>query len=239
MTTEGEVSKRASRRGLFAAGLLGYLVGGFPTADLVSKVAARRTGKRSIDLREVGMKNPGAWNAGKVLGVSWGVTVLVGDLLKGAAACVLGRSVAGDNGAYMAGTTSVMGHCFPLWKGFRGGKGLATSAGTALACFPPYAPIDASLAGAALLLLRGRGDAATYVASAAFTLVATYWWLTRKGNLWGPKPTAGLPLYALTSSAVIALSFLRSPLAKSPLAIEEEAGAERAVEQNEEASVVA
>ncbi len=237
---EREVSEGTSKRGLLAAGLLGYLVGSFPTADLVSKAAARGTGKRAIELRDAGMKNPGAWNAGKVLGVKWGMGVLVTDILKGAAACVLGRAVAGDNGAYTAGTTSVAGHCFPLWKGFRGGKGLATSAGTALACFPPYAPIDALLAGAALAFLRGRGDAATYAASAAFTLVATYWWLKRKGNLWGPKPTVGLPLYALTSSGVIALSFLKSPLAKSPLAIEEEeAGPERAEEPNRGDSLVA
>jgi len=54
MSTEGGASKRASRRGLFAAGLLGYLVGSFPTADLVSKYVTRRNGDDGVDLRSAG-----------------------------------------------------------------------------------------------------------------------------------------------------------------------------------------
>ncbi|KKL17076.1 hypothetical protein LCGC14_2489200, partial [marine sediment metagenome] len=49
MSTEGEASKRASRRGLFAAGLLGYLMGSFPTADLVSKYVTRRSSDAGVD----------------------------------------------------------------------------------------------------------------------------------------------------------------------------------------------
>ena len=118
------MSKGTWKRSLLAAGLLGYLVGSFPTADLVAKYARRRHGGASDDLRETGSGNPGALNAGKLLGRNWGLIVLVGDMIKGAAACVIGRALVGDNGTYLAGTTSVVGHCFPPWSRFRGGKGV-------------------------------------------------------------------------------------------------------------------
>jgi glycerol-3-phosphate acyltransferase PlsY len=227
------MSNASSKKRLLAAGVLGYLAGTFPTADVVTRAVAERRGEKEIDLRRRGMKNPGAWNAAMLLGLRPGLVVLAGDIVKGIAASLLGRAVAGDNGAYAAGAAAVTGHCFPVWKGFRGGKGLAASAGTALANFPPYAPIDVSLAAAALVALRGRGALATYIASAAFTLAATYWWLRDKGNLWGPKPTVGLPLYAMATSLVIVASFLRAPLAKSPFAFAEVAaeGDEEPVEE--------
>jgi glycerol-3-phosphate acyltransferase PlsY len=136
---------------------------------------------------------------------------LAGDLLKGALASLAGRAVAGDNGAYAAGSAAVVGHCAPVWTGFRGGKGLATSAGTSVVCFPAYMPIDLSLAAATLALSRGRAGAAAYLASAVFIAAALYWWRSGKGNVWGPKPTIGLPLYAISSSAIIAYRFRTAP----------------------------
>jgi len=217
------VSNRASRRGLFAAGVLGYLVGSFPTADSVSKYVTRRSGDVGVDLRAAGSGNPGAVNAATVLGRKWGLIVLAGDMIKGIAACLLGRATAGDDGAYLAGTTAVAGHCYPVWSKFRGGKGVATSFGTSLVCFPAYAPMDLAVAGAAFFVSKGRGSLAagpdahpaarigTFVASGVFSAAATYWWLRRKGNLWGPKTTAGLPLYALATSGIIAFRFLTAP----------------------------
>jgi glycerol-3-phosphate acyltransferase PlsY len=72
-------------------------------------------------------------------------------------------------------------------------------------------PIDVGLAAATLTLSRGRAGTATYVASAVFIAASVYWWRAKKGNLWGPKPTAGLPLYAIASSAIIAYRFLTAP----------------------------
>ncbi len=228
MSREGEVSKRSSRRGLLAAGVLGYLIGSFPTADLVSKYVTRRSGGAGVDLRAAGSGNPGAVNAGKLLGRNWGLIVLAGDMIKGIAACLLGRATGGDNGAYLAGTTAVAGHCYPAWSRFRGGRGVATSFGAALVCFPAYAPMDLAVAVAAFFLSKGRASLAagpdaqpaartgTLVASGIFSAAATYWWLRRKGNLWGPRPTVGLPLYALATSGIIAFRLLTWPTVRRP-----------------------
>jgi len=193
------------------AALTGYLAGTFPTADIVARYVATQNGDQTVDLRSAGTGNPGALNAAKMLGWKFGAIVLAGDIIKGAFASAAGRALAGDNGAYVAGSGAVMGHCAPVWSGLRGGKGLATSAGTALVCFPAYMPVDIALAAGTLALSRGRAGTATYVASAIFIAAAVYWWRAKKGNLWGPKPTAGLPLYAITSSAIIAYRFLTAP----------------------------
>ncbi|MCH7576455.1 MAG: glycerol-3-phosphate acyltransferase [Chloroflexi bacterium] len=215
--------RRASKSSLLGAGLLGYLVGSFPTADLVAKYVKRRSGGAGDDLRKAGSGNPGALNAGKLLGRNWGLIVLAGDMIKGAAACVVGKALAGDNGAYAAGTTAVVGHCYPAWSGFRGGKGVATSFGSSLVCFPAYAPFDLTVAAATFFISKGRpypaagpdGQPAarigTYLASGVFSAAAIYWWHKSKGNLWGPKPTLGLPLYAFATSGVIAYRFLTAP----------------------------
>ena len=205
------MSKRSSSMRIGLAGLTGYLAGTFPTADIVTRFVANRNGNEVVDLRQTGTGNPGALNAAKTLGWKWGAIVLTGDAVKGALASLAGRALAGDNGAYAAGSGAVFGHCAPMWSGFRGGKGLAASAGTALVCFPAYMPIDLGLAAGTLALSKGRAGTATYVASAVFIAAALYWWRTKKGNLWGPKPTAGLPLYAITSSAIIAYRFLTAP----------------------------
>jgi len=189
-----------------------YLIGSFPTADVVARVAAgRRNNDRVVDLREAGTKNPGALNAAKMLGTKWGLTVLAGDILKGVIGCFAGRRIAGDQGAYAGGIGSVYGHCLPLWSGFRGGKGVATSAGTSIVCFPAYMPIDLALAGASAWLTKGQAGTATYVSSAMFTAAASHWFARGRGNLWGPKATIWLPLYAASTSAIIAYKFLSAP----------------------------
>lgn len=217
------VKRRNSAAKVGLAALAGYLAGTFPTADVVSRYAARNNGEMAVDLRAAGTGNPGALNAAKVLGWKYGAVVLAGDLVKGVLASLAGRAVAGDSGTYAAGSGAVIGHCAPIWSGFRGGKGLATSAGTSLICFPAYMPIDVALAAGTLMLSRGRAGTASYVASAVFIGAAVYWWRARKGNFWGPKPTVGLPLYALSSSAIIAYRFLAAPTVPSEeTAIEEE-----------------
>lgn len=215
------MAKGTSRRGLLAAGVLGYLVGSFPTADLVSSYLRRRGA--GADVRTAGSGNPGALNSAKVLGRKWGFLVLAVDMLKGVAASLIGRTIASDDGAYLAGTTSVIGHCYPAWSGFRGGKGVATSFGSSLLCFPAYAPFDVAVAATAFFLSKGSPALAaapdaqpaarrgTLLASAVFSAAAFYWWRKGKSNLWGPNPSLALPLYALASSGVIASRFLTAP----------------------------
>ena len=127
---------------LVSASALGYLLGTVPSADIASRLV---TGGR-IDLRSSGSRNPGGVNARRVLGHTAGRAVIVADVAKGFAACACGRTAAGDVGAHVAGVAAVLGHCYPLWNGFRGGKGVATSLGQCLYTLPAYAPVDYILA---------------------------------------------------------------------------------------------
>lgn len=195
---------RASR--LLTAAAAGYLIGTFPTADLV----ARRWSRGRVDLRTAGSGNPGSLNAASVLGVRAGATVLAGDIAKGAAASALGAAIVGPVGAHVGGTASVVGHCFPVWTGFRGGKGVAASIGQCLATFPAYFPIDAAvgMATAAMPWWRRRAFGATAVSSVCWVLGGVLWWRKGWSNGWGPRPTAALPLASAVSSLVIAERFV-------------------------------
>lgn len=191
---------------LSSAVAVGYLLGTFPTADLV----ARRASRGQVDLRQSGSGNPGSANALKVLGAKAGAAVLVGDIGKGAAACAIGGLVAGPAGAHLAGTSSVVGHCYPVWNGFRGGKGVATSVGQCLATFPAYFPIDVAVAAATAAnpKWRQRAFAATIASSACWVIGGVVWWARGMRNGWGPRPTALLPLASAVSSAVIIQRFI-------------------------------
>lgn len=206
------MSERADVRHLLTAAGAAYLLGSVPTADIVSRFVARRSNRGpAVDLRVAGTGNPGALNAAKMLGTKWGLVVLAGDVMKGCVASAAGRRIAGDDGAYVAGIGAVAGHCFPLWSRFRGGKGVAISAGTSIVCFPAYMPFDLGLAGATVMLSKGQAGMATYLASACFTGAAVVWHRRGKGNLWGPAATRWLPIYAASTSALIAYKFLHAP----------------------------
>ncbi len=193
------------------AAVVGYLLGTIPSAGVVAWLATR--GK--INLREAGSGNPGAINAIKMLGTRWGVVVLVADIAKGAAAGLLGLLIAGDPGAYAAATAAIAGHIFPVWSGFRGGKGVATSAGACLAVFPAYFPIDMIVAGASALRSR-RADIGTQVACVIWVASAAIWWGADLPNLWGPDPSIGLLLFALIGSAMILYKFRRAARVAPP-----------------------
>ena len=120
------VRPKANTGRVLAATAMGYVLGSFPSADLAGRLASRGVPR---DLRAEGSGNPGALNAAQVLGTRWGVAVLAADIGKGAAAGRLGRSIGGDLGAYSAATAAIAGHVAPPWSKFRGGKGIATSAG--------------------------------------------------------------------------------------------------------------
>jgi glycerol-3-phosphate acyltransferase PlsY len=106
-----------------------YLIGTFPSASLVARA-------NGIDIRTVGSRNPGASNITRVLGWKRGVWVFVLDAAKGSLAAGLGLVVEGRSVAYLLGALAVVGHIFPAWLRFRGGKGVATGGGV----FAPLAP---------------------------------------------------------------------------------------------------
>ncbi|MDP9070918.1 MAG: glycerol-3-phosphate acyltransferase [Actinomycetota bacterium] len=203
----GSGSAAASGSGrLLLSALLGYAVGTLPSADAATRLA---TGGRG-DLRSMGTGNPGAANALGVLGKRWGYAILAADTTKGAAACLLGRRLAGDTGAHVGGTAAVVGHCYPLWNGFRGGKGVAVSVGQCLATFPVYVPIDLAVAGLTVAgRWRSRTFATTAVASAAWVGAASLWWRRGWPNGWGPRPSGALPAAAAATTAVILSRFAK------------------------------
>jgi acyl phosphate:glycerol-3-phosphate acyltransferase len=191
---------------LVAAAALGYLLGTVPSADVVSRLAS---GGR-VNLREVGSRNPGAVNAGRALGAMALRAVVVADVAKAYAGCATGRAVAGDLGAHVAGVAAVAGHCYPVWNGFDGGKGVATSFGQCLYTFPAAAPVDLALAlGVARVPgLRRPGIASTVVASSSWLLLSLVWWRRRLPNSWGPPPSAALFLANCATVGVIASRFV-------------------------------
>jgi acyl phosphate:glycerol-3-phosphate acyltransferase len=185
-----------------------YLLGTLPSAD----VAARLATHGAVDLRAEGSGNPGGTNVAKLVGKKWGTAVMLADIAKGALACTVGRRLAGPLGANVAGPAAVVGHCYPVWSGGRGGKGVATSVGQVLATFPAYFPLDFAVAAATVAnpKLKHRTFTANTVASVTWVLSSVLWWRRRWPNLWGPPPTVALPLAAAVSSAVIFDRFRRA-----------------------------
>jgi glycerol-3-phosphate acyltransferase PlsY len=142
-----------------------------------------------------------------VLGKGWGLAILAADAGKGALACAVGRRLAGPVGAHVAGTAAVAGHCFPVWNGFRGGKGVAVSLGQCAATFPAYLPVDLGVAWA-VGKWTGAALPGTAVASATWVGAGLLWWRRGWPNGWGPTPSLALPLSAAVSSAVILQRFV-------------------------------
>ena len=108
--------------------VIAYLLGSISTGILVSKKAGR-------DIRQEGSKNTGASNALRVLGLKGGALVFVGDFLKASLAVIIGRLIAGENGGMIGGLFVVLGHNWPVFFGFKGGKGIACSTAVLLLMF--------------------------------------------------------------------------------------------------------
>jgi acyl phosphate:glycerol-3-phosphate acyltransferase len=146
---------------------VGYLIGSIPIANLV---AARRA---RIDLRDVGDRNPGFWNARETLGRRAAMPVFVGDSAKGAIAALVG-SVLADPGvwglAYVGCAAAMVGHAFPVFAHFRGGRSVLTFAGgAAVFATIPFA-ITIGLMAATFMIRRSFAVAAR-VGFVAFPIV--------------------------------------------------------------------
>jgi acyl phosphate:glycerol-3-phosphate acyltransferase len=150
--------------------LVGYAVGSLPLGYL----AANRL--KGIDLRRVGSGNVGATNMYRTGGLAMAVLVVLVDVAKGAGSVLLMTRDADVIGPVSAGLAAILGHIFPVWLRFRGGKGVATACGV----FWMLAPI------------------ATAMAAAVF--VATVW-MTRYVSMGSILATAVLPTFIWMTSA--------------------------------------
>jgi len=123
----------------------GYLLGSIPFGMLVAKFMGLG------NLRDIGSGNIGATNVLRTGSKPAAFATLVLDGGKGAAAVLLARLIAGEDAAQLAGLMAFLGHCFPVWLGFRGGKGVATFLGLLIALsFPVGAACCATWLVAAL-----------------------------------------------------------------------------------------
>lgn len=123
-----------------------YLIGSVPFGLLVSKAVFKQ------DLRKLGSGNIGATNVMRNFGVKPFIAVMLLDMGKGVAAVAIGRALGlGVNLSLLAGLAAIIGHNWSVFLGFKGGKGIATSAGVIFAAFPW--PVTAASLGAFLVMV--------------------------------------------------------------------------------------
>ncbi|MGE0862378.1 MAG: glycerol-3-phosphate 1-O-acyltransferase PlsY [Vicinamibacterales bacterium] len=128
---------------LLPAILIGYAIGSLPIGYLMAHSVS------GVDLRRVGSGNVGAANVYRTGGVRMGIAVMLADMAKGAAAVLV---VGGGPAAVASGVAAVVGHIYPVWLRFKGGKGVATASGV----FSVLAPWPTLIAAAAFALLVAR-----------------------------------------------------------------------------------
>ncbi|NDC80455.1 MAG: glycerol-3-phosphate 1-O-acyltransferase [Verrucomicrobia bacterium] len=128
---------------------LAFLLGSLPFGFWLGRF-------KGVDVRTRGSGNIGATNVGRILGKGWGYLVFVLDFTKGWVAVWLARNIGdpADLWVVSAGLAAVLGHVFTPWVGFRGGKGVATSAGVLLALTPMVGLLVAAVWGGTFLVSR-------------------------------------------------------------------------------------
>ena len=136
--------------------VVSYLLGCIQTGVIIS-------GAQHVDIRAHGSKSTGTTNVFRVLGAKASLVTFVGDVLKGVLACLVGLWLLGNTGASLAGIAVVLGHMYPVFYKFKGGKGVATALGTSLVLNP--------LLGLILLAVPAVGIAITHVVS-IFSIVS-------------------------------------------------------------------
>jgi glycerol-3-phosphate acyltransferase PlsY len=160
---------------IIASLVLSYLLGSIPSAYLAGRFS------KNVDIREVGSKNMGAMNTFYNVGIIAGLAVLAVDIGKGALAVFLTEKILSlpnqptSLWMYVSGVVVVLGHSFPVWLKFRGGKGGATCIGVLARLIPWASPFY--LAGFLILLGITRFPTLSYaLAFVVFPLVAWLWY---------------------------------------------------------------
>lgn len=152
---------------------LAYLIGSIPTAVLISKYYY------GIDIREHGSGNAGATNSFRIMGKKAGIVVMLIDMLKGVLAVKLAYLSSLDpvtqkeliiNFQIGLGLCAILGHIFPIWAGFRGGKGVATLFGMILGIHPQAALLLA-IVFVVMLVLTKYVSLSSMIASVSFPML--------------------------------------------------------------------
>jgi glycerol-3-phosphate acyltransferase PlsY len=148
-----------------AAIVLAYLLGSIPFAHITARNRA------GLDIRQVGIGNAGARNVWHVVGPGWGILVAVLDAAKGLASVLLARALgAGETAVLLVGPATIVGHAFPLFLRFRGGKGLSTAFGVLLAWTPWSTGLSLVVLVTIQLLLGNLDRSIPFAAAAAILL---------------------------------------------------------------------
>ncbi|WP_459128927.1 glycerol-3-phosphate 1-O-acyltransferase PlsY [Guggenheimella bovis] len=150
---------------VFISGLLSYLYGSLPTAYLIGKIFGQ------VDLRKVGSGNLGTTNVARVLGIPLGVLNFLLDISKGIVPFLLARHFFGYDIGVLCGVLGVFGHCYSIFLGFRGGKGVATSFGLIL--FSDYrVAIVLVILQVSILLITRLMSMASIITASSFPFIA-------------------------------------------------------------------
>jgi glycerol-3-phosphate acyltransferase PlsY len=167
---------------------VGYLIGSLPTADMIGRL-------RGIDLRMAGSGNPGSANALRVIGRGAAMLILVLDLAKGVAAAIFGLGITGDATGVAAAVAAVAGQVMNPWFGFRGGKGLGVTAGTALVLWP--LGVGAVLPTLALGAVAYRAAVGAVAGLLALLGLSMVWASAGLTTAWGIHPDDTLVWFAI------------------------------------------
>lgn len=149
---------------------IGYVLGSICTGLILSKQFWKK------DIRDYGSKSAGATNVLRNMGPLFGILTFLGDVLKVAVACWIGLAILGMPGGMTAGFFAVIGHNWPIFYRFRGGKGVAGSLGAMLVLFPGPALISMVAAIVVILLTKYVSLGSMVLLSVfAIILVVQYW----------------------------------------------------------------
>jgi glycerol-3-phosphate acyltransferase PlsY len=164
--------------------VFGYLLGSIPFALLLTR-------RQGIELRTVGSRNPGAANVLRAAGVGPAVAVMLLDATKGAVAVMAARLISDDVAVVTsAGIAAIVGHIYPVWCGFRGGKGVAASAGV----FAVLAPLATAIAA---LVFVGTIAATRFISAGSIAGALTLPVAAAVGNVPNPIEAGALLAAAL------------------------------------------
>ncbi len=157
--------------------VIGYLLGSIPSGVLVARALGLG------DLRSIGSGSIGATNVLRTGSKGAAALTLLLDAAKGAAAVLLARWLAGEDAAQLAGLMAFLGHCFPVWLRFRGGKGVATCLGLLLALAWPVALLCAAtwLATAVITRISSLSALVAALSAPLWMLLLGYWHLLALG----------------------------------------------------------